>query len=107
MIQEQAGAKFSDHAVSRIGFGAAVTMVACTFCMTLPIVAFLVGWFLHKIKAEAPRVPAFVIANSPWLPVLIGLAACVALIVKERRLKAVSAARVNAIAIATTLLVGG
>jgi hypothetical protein len=107
MMQDQTNAGFSDHNRSRIGFGVAITMVVSIFFITVPIIAYLVGGFLRVHRASAPRFPAFVIANSPWLPLLIGVAAFVALLVKERWLKSASAAKANIIAIIITLLVGG
>lgn len=107
MMPEQANARSASHDGSRISFGVAMASVVGIFCLAMPISAYLVGGFIWVHQAQYPRVSGFVIANSPWLPVLIGLVACIALVVKERQLKVTSAARVNAVAIATTLLIGG
>ena len=100
----------ADRTASRSQFalGAALALLVSIFAVAIPLMAYLCdGFFLVNNVSGMPKLSRLVVASSPWVPLLVAVVGCVALLVKERKLSAAASLKWNIVAILAVVLIGG
>ena len=97
----------SIQSLSRFTLGVAVALLVTVFVIALPATALLFDAFQETFGADGPGIADWLVATSPWLPLVVGIGGAAALICKERRCQASLAAMLNVAAILVTLIASG
>lgn len=104
--EHRAPGRFEWRRLRLPALSASVALLAAFFGLVVPLLSYVSSHLQITFDAEWPRVPLFVMAVSPWAPLLLAGLGISALLAKERFVSTSAAARINFTAMIVIALCG-